>query len=203
MDDAAAAAARSGSRPFRSCQLQYSLLERPAKDLLGALARSDTAVLAYFPLASGLLSGKYLRGLPPPPGSRLASDALVATILRDGAMSRQPLLSDARLATVDELAAFAADSGHTLLELALSWVAAQPGVASVLTGVTRPEQVPANAAAMDWDLTPDELVAVDAIVAREAEQPPPDLTPVRTSRPPCRRASRTRRAPGRCPAAPG
>ncbi|SEO56112.1 aldo/keto reductase [Trujillonella endophytica] len=167
--DAAAAVQRSGSRPFRSCQLQYSLLERPADELLAALTRTGTVVLAYFPLASGLLSGKYHRGQPPPADSRLASDALVATILRDGVMSKQPLLSDARLTTVDELAAFAADSGHSLLELALSWVAAQPSVASVLTGVTSPGQVTANAAALDWLLTPDECAAVDAIVAREAD----------------------------------
>ncbi|WP_007509818.1 aldo/keto reductase [Pseudofrankia saprophytica] len=168
LDDAAETAARSSFSPYRSCQVQYSVLERPQQDVLDAVARHDLAVLAYFPLASGLLTGKYRRGVPPPPDARLGADAMVSTMLRQGIMARRPPLSDERLATVEQLTAFAEERGRSLLELAISWVASQPTVASVLVGVTKPEQIIANASAAGWQLTPDEVAAVDAIVAREA-----------------------------------
>ena len=82
-------------------------------------------------------------------------------------MARRPPLSDERHATVEQLAGFAEDRGHQLLELAISWVASQPVVGSVLTGVTSSEQVVANAAAANWHLTTDELDAIDRIVAAE------------------------------------
>jgi aryl-alcohol dehydrogenase-like predicted oxidoreductase len=88
-------------------------------------------------------------------------------MFRDGLMARRPPLSDERLTTVEQLAAFADERGRQLLELAISWVAAQPVVGSVLTGVTSAEQVVANAAAASWELTPEELTAIDRIVAAE------------------------------------
>ncbi|CAI7976455.1 Aldo/keto reductase [Frankia sp. Hr75.2] len=171
LDDAAETATRSSFSPYRSCQVQYSVLERPHEDVLGAVERNGMTVLAYFPLASGLLTGKYRRGEPPPPNARLGADAPVSTMLRQGIMARRPPLSDERLATVEQLSTFAEERGHSLLELAISWLASQPTVASVLTGVTKPEQVIANASAAGWQLTPEELAAVDAIVAQESEAP--------------------------------
>jgi aryl-alcohol dehydrogenase-like predicted oxidoreductase len=168
LDGATQAAAQSGAHPYRSCQLQYSVLERPSDDMLTALRRSDMSVIAYFPLASGLLTGKYRPGAPPPPDSRLGADGVVSRMLRDGIMARRPPLSSERLATVERLSEFAGECGHTLLELAISWLASQPTVGSVLTGVTNAEQVVANAAAVGWDLTSDDLQRVDAIVTQEA-----------------------------------
>lgn len=169
LDDAAGAAARSSFSAYRSCQVHYSVLERPQEDVLGAVERHGMAVLAYFPLASGLLTGKYRRGEPAPSDARLGADAPVSAMLRQGIMGSRPPLSDERLATVEQLAAFAEEQGRSLLELAISWLACQPTVASILTGVTKPEQVIANASAARWRLTPDELAAVEAIVAQEAE----------------------------------
>ncbi len=165
-DRATASTGGSGAR-FRSCQLQYSVLERPEAETFAAMQRTGMTLLAYFPLASGLLTGKYRRGEPPPPGSRLGADALVSTMLRDGLMARRPPLSDERLTTVEQLTDYARTRGHSLLELAISWLAAQPVVASVIAGVTNADQVVANAAAAQWTLTGDELTAIEAIVARE------------------------------------
>ena len=167
IDAATEVAARTGARPYRTCQLQYSVLERPGDAVLAALERNGMTVLAYFPLANGILTGKYRRGESPPAQSRLGADALASRMFREGLMARRPPLSDERHATVEQLAGFAEDRGHQLLELAISWVASQPVVGSVLTGVTSSEQVVANAAAANWHLTTDELDAIDRIVAAE------------------------------------
>ena len=92
---------------------------------------------------------------------------MVSQFMRDGVMARWPPLSPERLATVEQLDAFAGDHGHTLLELAISWVASQPAIGSVLTGVTNPSQVLANATACAWRLTADDMANVNGIVARE------------------------------------
>ncbi len=167
LDAASGVAGRSSFAAFRSCQVQYSLLERPPEDVLAAAERNGTLILGYFPLASGLLSGKYRRGEPPPSDSRLASDGPVSAMLRQGLMASRPPLSDERLAAVERLRAFAAQHDHSLLELAVSWLAAQPGVGSVIAGVTKAEQAVDNAAAADWELTAQDLAAVEAIVAQE------------------------------------
>jgi aryl-alcohol dehydrogenase-like predicted oxidoreductase len=151
--------------------VQYSVLERPANDVLASAGRQGMPILAYFPLASGLLTGKYRRGQPPPPGSRLGANAKVAKMLREGTKARRALLSDERLAIVERLEAFARERGHSLLELAISWVASQPPVASVIVGATRVEQVQANAAAVGWQLTPDDRSAVETIVGEEDQVP--------------------------------
>jgi aryl-alcohol dehydrogenase-like predicted oxidoreductase len=169
LDAATEAAGRSSLAAFRSCQVQYSILERPPDDVLAALQRNGVSVLAYFPLASGLLTGKYRRGEPPPLDSRLAADGLVSSMLRDGILARRPPLSDERLATVERLTAFAAERDHSLLELAISWLACQPLVASVIAGVTKAEQVLANAAAAHWELDADDFAAVEAIVSQEGQ----------------------------------
>jgi aryl-alcohol dehydrogenase-like predicted oxidoreductase len=161
-------AARTGGRAFRSCQAQYSVLERPTDDVLRAVEQNDLSILAYFPLASGLLTGKYRRGEPPPLDSRLGGDGMVSTMLRDGLMARRPPFSEERLTTVERLSAFALERGHSLLELAISWLVSQPLVRAVITGVTKAEQVIENAAASEWQLNSEDIARVDEIVADEA-----------------------------------
>jgi aryl-alcohol dehydrogenase-like predicted oxidoreductase len=108
-------------------------------------------VLPYFPLASGLLTGKYRRGEPAPEGTRLAN----------ARFARQ--MTDARFDVVEALEAFAAERGLSLLDVAIGGLAAQPAVGSVIAGATRPEQVKANVAAGRWTPTADDLAALDAI----------------------------------------
>jgi aryl-alcohol dehydrogenase-like predicted oxidoreductase len=109
--EGAQVAAAGGFRPFSSCQLQFSVLERPDVHALAALERHSVALLAYWPLANGLLTGKYRPKTPPPPGSRLGADAMVSQFLRDGIMAKRPPLSPERLATVEQLDTFARDQG--------------------------------------------------------------------------------------------
>jgi aryl-alcohol dehydrogenase-like predicted oxidoreductase len=139
---------------FICCQDEYSLLERDLeKGLLGAMRRHGLSLLPYFPLASGLLTGKYKRGAALPPGSRLANDPP-----RGG-----DVLNDRNLRRVETLSAFAAARGHTLLELAMSWLANQPFVPSIIAGATKPEQVGQNIAAINWTLSSEELAEIDRI----------------------------------------
>ena len=148
--------ARSGGfTRFVSAQNQYSLLERAIeKEVLPACARFGQGQLPYFPLASGLLTGKYQRGAPAPEGTRLAAWG------SHGAKS----LSDRNFDKLDALTAFAAEREHSLLELAFAWLLANPLISSVIAGATRPEQAQANAAAGDWRLTADEAAAVSELV---------------------------------------
>jgi aryl-alcohol dehydrogenase-like predicted oxidoreductase len=155
LDEAADVAAANGLRPFVNVQNNYSLLDRNVEqDALPAIERLGMTLMPYFPLASGVLTGKYTRGEPPPEGTRLA-----AWGDRAGNM-----LTDERMDVVDRLAGFARDHGHTLPELALSWLASCPAVASVIAGATTPEQVRANAAATAaWKLTDAERAEIDAL----------------------------------------
>ena len=155
LDAAASAAAKAGTTPFVSVQNELSVLRRRGEaDLLDACDRHDLAILPYFPLASGVLTGKYQRGEEPPEGTRLAGMP---------AEGRERALSDRRFDVVEQLDAFAADHDHTLLELAMSWLAGLPHLASVIAGATKPEQVRANAAAVSWKLTDDERDQIDKI----------------------------------------
>jgi aryl-alcohol dehydrogenase-like predicted oxidoreductase len=148
-----------GMTPFSTVQNEFSLLQRrPEKNLLPACVALGAGFLPYFPLASGLLSGKYRQGEPPPPGTRLAGMP---------ADRKASALSDDRLAAVEQLRALAERRGHSLLELAMSWLASRPATLSIIAGATKPEQVKANAAAVGWQLSPEDLAAIDAIV------PPP------------------------------
>ena len=116
--------------------------------------RLGIGYLPYYPLASGMLSGKYTRGeerAGRAPGSSTSASG-------GGGM-----LSDRNFDIVDAATAWAAERGHSVLELALAWLAAKPVVASVIAGATKPEQVRANAAAAAWVLTPDEVAEVDAL----------------------------------------
>lgn len=161
LDEAAAEASERGIRPFAAVQNEYSLLQRePEATVLPACARLGIAFVPYFPLASGLLTGKYQRGEAPPEGTRLAA-------WTSGGRGERAatLLSDQRFALVEALRGFAEAHGHTLHELALSWLASNPQVASVIAGATSPEQVRANAAATDaWTLTDSERAEVDELL---------------------------------------
>lgn len=143
-------AARGGAR-FVSVQNEYSLLDRtPEKDgVLAECERLGLALLPYFPLASGLLTGKYRKGQPLPEGARINEK------------NADRWISDKRLDVVEELIAFAEVRGHTILELAFSWLLSRPVVASVIAGATKPKQVQANARAADWKLTADEVKEVE------------------------------------------
>src|SRR3954451_12829048 len=155
LDAAASAAEVHGTARFVSVQNELSLLRRRGEpDLLAACDRHDLVILPYFPLASGMLTGKYRRGEEPPAGTRLAGLA---------GEGRERALSDKRFDTVEALDAFARERGHTLLELAMSWLAGLPHLASVIAGATKPEQVRANAAAVEWALSADDRAAVEAI----------------------------------------
>jgi aryl-alcohol dehydrogenase-like predicted oxidoreductase len=151
----AEAAARGGAR-FVSVQNEYSLLKRdPEGGVLAECERSGLGFLPYYPLASGLLTGKYRKGKPMPEGTRLSRASGLA----------ENVLGDDRVETVERLVRFAEERGHTILELAFSWLLARPVVSSVIAGATRPEQVRGNVAARNWKLTADEMAALDAILA--------------------------------------
>ena len=145
-------AAGTGTR-FVCVQNEYSLLHRePEQGVLAECQRQSLAFLPYFPLANGLLSGKYRAGKEPPAGSR-------------GAAGWGPkIFTPESLAKVEALTGFADSRGHTLLEMAFSWLAAQPQVASVIAGATSPEQVAANARAVSWKLTPVELREIETLL---------------------------------------
>lgn len=149
-----------GIARFVSVQNEYSLLHRdPEVEVLAECERVNAAFLPFFPLASGLLTGKYHRGEPAPEGTRLASGP------------RAVQLTDERLERVEALRDFAHSTGHTLLELAFAWLLARPVVASVIAGATKPEQIASNAATIEWRLTTADFAAIDAIV------PPPATSP--------------------------
>ena len=150
----ARAAIAGGAARFVSVQNEYSLFHRaPEAEVLPECERDGLAFLPYFPLANGLLTGKYRQGQPFPEGTRIQPGR------RGG-----DLLSEANLAAVEALTLFAEARGHTLLELAFSWLCRQPAVASVIAGATSPEQVRANAAAAGWRLTEADLAEVNAIL---------------------------------------
>jgi aryl-alcohol dehydrogenase-like predicted oxidoreductase len=144
----AKAAAGDGAR-FVSVQNEYSLLHRdPEQGVLAECEREGLAFLPFFPLASGMLTGKYRRGQPVPEGTRLSK-------------GNTRFLNDHNLDVVEELASLAGSRGHSLLELAFSWLLSHPPVASVIAGATRPEQVRSNVHAAGWHLSPVDLAEVD------------------------------------------
>jgi aryl-alcohol dehydrogenase-like predicted oxidoreductase len=150
LDEAAAAAREIGLTSFVSLQNEYSLLKREIEaDVIPKCEQLDVGVLPYFPLAMGLLTGKYRRGEQAPEGTRLADRPEVAN---DETFDR--------LEAADE---FARERGIELLDVAIAGLAAQPMVASVIAGATKPEQVRANAAAMRWSPSDDDLRELDRI----------------------------------------
>jgi len=153
----AAAAVVEGAPGFASVQNQYSLLHRePEDEVLPFCDRTGAAFLPFFPLASGLLSGKYRAGEEIPEGTRMAAW---------GERAKNELTAE-RLETVASLDALARGEGHTVLELAFAWLLARPSVASVIAGATKPEQIAANVAAGQWQPSVALLAEADRIAPR-------------------------------------
>ena len=143
-----------GRPRFVSVQNHYNLLHRQDEyEVLPTCRRLGLAYLPFFPLASGMLTGKYTRGQAPPQGTRLQ---------RWGDRAGG-LLSDESFDVVEALGGWAAARGHSLVDLAIAWLAAKPVVASVIAGATKVDQVQANVAAVSWQLTPDEVVQIDTL----------------------------------------
>ena len=154
--EAAWTARSNGLNPFISCQDEYSLIFRkPEADLMPAARKYGMGMLPFFPLASGLLTGKYRRNAPMPPGTRLAGTQRLA----------ERYLTERNWGIAERLGDFVEQRGHTMLELAFSWLLAQAPVASVIAGATRPEQLEQNVKAGSWVLSPEDLVEIARISA--------------------------------------
>jgi aryl-alcohol dehydrogenase-like predicted oxidoreductase len=148
MKEAEQAADELGTARFTVLQNHYNLLERrDDADVLPLCRELGVSYIPYFPLASGLLTGKYRRGAPAPDGARLAGREI----------------EDERFERIGAFERFARERGHTLHELAISALASTPGIGSIIAGATRPEQVRANAAAASWRLEPEELELLAAL----------------------------------------
>jgi aryl-alcohol dehydrogenase-like predicted oxidoreductase len=149
-------ARQHGLAAFVSCQDEYSLVVRDVeRELLPAAKARGLGILPYFPLASGLLTGKYKRGAPPPPGSRLSKIPRHA----------DDFMTERNWRIVGELEEFTARRGRSMLELAFSWLLRDGVVASVIAGATSPEQVEQNIRAAGWALTAQDLAEIDRITA--------------------------------------
>ena len=152
-----AAQVRGGGARFVSVQNNYSLLHRePEAEVLPECQRLGMAFLPFFPLANGLLTGKYRQGQPFPKSSR-AEDGFGPKVF-----------TEENLALVEQLRGFAESRGHTLLELAMAWLASKSVIASVIAGAKTPEQVKANASSVAWRLTDADVAAVDGILTAKA-----------------------------------
>ena len=152
--EAATAADASGGHRFVSVQNHYNLLHRNDEDeVLPECRRQGLAYLPYFPLASGLLSGKYAAGQAPPAGTRLE---------RWGERAKG-VMTDRNFGVIDALNRWASDHDHSVLDLAVAWLLADPVIPSVIAGATSPEQVRANAAAGSWRLSAAQRSEVDTL----------------------------------------
>lgn len=145
---------RGGWTPFVSIQPEYSLLAREVEaEILPACVAHGIGVIPYFPLAAGMLTGKYRQDEPPPPGTRADVNERL----------RRRFLTPRNFLIVRRLDEWARQRGHTVAELAIAWLLARPAVATVITGTTRPEQVQANVKAAEWTLSPAEADEVAAL----------------------------------------
>jgi aryl-alcohol dehydrogenase-like predicted oxidoreductase len=147
---ARATATRHGLAAFITCQNEYNLLER---DLVPEMTAQGLGLLPYLPLAGGMLTGKYRRDVALPAGSRLADTGWLA--------GRYLTATNWRI--IERLEAFAAARGHTLLDLAFAWLAANPLVSSIIAGATSAGQIEANHRALAWRLSPDEKAEIDRL----------------------------------------
>jgi len=151
--EAQQASQRHGLARFICAQDQYSLLARGIeRELIPAIQAHGMGLVPYFPLASGLLSGKFRRGAPLPPNTRMSN-----------ARYADRFVNERNWRLVEELDAFARGRGHSLLELAFGWLIGKPVVASVIAGASTPEQVEQNVRAAAWKLSAEELAEVDRI----------------------------------------
>jgi aryl-alcohol dehydrogenase-like predicted oxidoreductase len=152
--DANWSAQSQGLRPFVSAQNEYSLLVREVeKELLPALREKQMGFLPYYPLAAGVLTGKYRKGGTISTGTRLEQMPHLAS----------RYFNDETMVIVEALIAFAEAHGRTLLELSFAWLASHDVIPSIIAGASRPEQVVANVAALEWQLTDDEVAEIDRI----------------------------------------
>jgi aryl-alcohol dehydrogenase-like predicted oxidoreductase len=153
----AEAAVAPGAARFVNLQNEYSLLARSVEqDVLGECERTGMTFIPYFPLASGLLTGKYRRNEAPPEGTRMANME----------MMRDRMFNDANFDVVESLEAYVTSRNHTLLEAAMSWLLYQPMVVSVIAGATSVAQVKANAEAVGWKMSKDEIEEIATITSR-------------------------------------
>ena len=149
-------ARQAGLSGFVSCQDEYSLVFRkPEADLIPAMNTYGLGLLPYYPLASGLLTGKYRKGDNLPPGTRFANNAALGP----------RYMTEKNWERVEGLRSFVEARGKTLIELAFSWLASRPVVSSVIAGAMTPEQIEANIACAAWTLSPEELKEIDKITA--------------------------------------
>jgi aryl-alcohol dehydrogenase-like predicted oxidoreductase len=156
LEDAQRVAQKNALTSFICCQDEYSLLVRGLeKDRIAVMQKHGLGLLPFFPLASGMLTGKYKNGAPLPAGTRLATTKRLA----------DSVITPRNWQMVDALGEFVGKRGHTLLELAMSWLASRAPVSSIIAGATRPEQVEQNVAAIGWTLSPTDLAEIDRITA--------------------------------------
>ena len=153
--DAAWTARTEHLTPFISAENRYNIMDRGIEsELLPACERFGAGVLPFLPLGGGFLTGKYRAGEQPPEDARLATGGMSSRMLNEG-----------NFAILGRLEAVAGERGHTLLDLAMGWLSAQPRVSSIIAGATRPEQVEQNVRAGEWKMTAEDLAAVDAALA--------------------------------------
>lgn len=151
MQEAVDEAKRANLKGFVTAQNAWNVLEREIEtDLIPVCETNSIGLLPYYPIAKGLLTGKYRKGDAAPAGSRLSGDQYLA---------------DADFDLLERLEAYARDHGYELLTLAISWLAAQPSIASIISGASRPDQMMSNAAAARWKLSEENLTEIDAILA--------------------------------------
>ena len=149
----------AGIPRFIACQQEWNLLKRHIEDeIVPACRHYDVGLMPFYPIASGMLTGKYDRKHDYPAGSRFADVDFYARTA-----------SDANFRNVERLTEFAEARGHTLLELAMSWLAGQPGVSSVLVGASRPDQLAQNIASIGWDIGTEDRTAIDRLLAEELD----------------------------------
>jgi aryl-alcohol dehydrogenase-like predicted oxidoreductase len=144
---------------FVTCQDEYSLLKRGLENTLQpAMQAYGLGLIPHTPLAGGLLSGKYQRNAPLPAGARMTREKRQA----------DRWINNTNWEVVERLTSFCEARSHSLLELAMSWLASRPLVSSIIAGATTPEQVELNARAVNWHLTPDDLAAIDKATQRNS-----------------------------------
>ncbi len=157
IEEADQVARERGLTRFTAIQNEYSLLVREAeREVLPACERLGLGFIPYFPLASGLLTGKYRRGEPGPPGSRLSG--------------REQIASDERFTVVEALSRYAADRGVSLTEVAIGAVLARPVISSVIAGATKPDQVRTNVAAARWVPSAEDMEALEGLLGVQAQR---------------------------------
>ena len=156
----------AGINSFVSVQPKYNLIDRHIEEELVPCCQAyGISIIPWFPLAAGFLTGKYKRGEPPPAGTRFGSNPAF--------YSR--MITDAQYDILDKLQAFAGEHGHTMTELAISWLISHPWLGPVIAGVTRTGQITANVKAAEWKLTADEMVQLDQATGFEIYSLRPEI----------------------------